>query len=439
VSYGKWAQPALVAIAVLLAAGPAPATAQQPAAAQEPIKIGIVTFLTGPAAAPFGVPGRNAAEVLIEDLNKGKVPAPYNKVGIGGAKIEVKFVDEAGSSANTVTEYRNLVQRDKMDVVLGYVSSGNCLAIAPVAEELKELTVFDVCGTPRIFEEKPRKYIFRVNPTATMDNVAAAHYVLRKIKNLRLYSGINQNYAWGQDSWRDFTLALGVLAPKAKADKVLFPKLFSGEYGAEISTLLTSKSQVIHSSFFDGDLEAFIYQSTARRLPKRIPIIFTTGETSIFRLATTITEGTMIGARGPHAMLAHETALTRWFRKAYADRYSQAPVYPSYHMAQSLFGLKAAWEKAQAKKGGARPTTDEVIAAFEGLEFPTPSTTVRMVNGKGHQGVTDTAYGTFHYNKKTHQPELVDIVRYPAGCVNPPPDVDSVTWIKGGMKGAKCK
>ena len=37
-----------------------------------------------------------------------------------------------------------------------------------------------------------------------MDNVAAARYVLGKIKNLTLYSGINQNYAWGQDSWRDF-------------------------------------------------------------------------------------------------------------------------------------------------------------------------------------------------------------------------------------------
>ena len=85
-----------------------------------------------------------------------------------------------------------------------------------------------------------------------------------------------------------------------------------------------------------------------------------------------------------------------------ADRYSQLPIYPAYHMAQSLFGLKAAWEKAQARKGGERPTTEEVIAAFEGLEFPTPSTTVRMALGlmgaaadaKGSQleGVGDRAY-----------------------------------------------
>ena len=48
--------------------------------------------------------------------------------------------------------------------------------------------------------------------------------------------------------------------PKAAVDKELFPKLFAGEYGAEISTLLTSNSQFIHSSFYDGDLEAFVFQ-----------------------------------------------------------------------------------------------------------------------------------------------------------------------------------
>jgi branched-chain amino acid transport system substrate-binding protein len=205
------------------------------AAEPAPVKIGFVTFLTGPAAAPFGIPDHNAAEMLVDQLNAGKVPAPYNLIGLGGAKIEAKFIDEAGPAANTVTEFRNLVQRDHVDVVVGYVSSGNCLAIAPVAEELKELTVLDICGTPRVFEEKPWHYVFRVNPHATMDNVAAAKYVLGRFKNLTVYSGINENYAWGQDSWRDFRLAMKDLDPKVTVDEELFPKLFAGEYGAEIS------------------------------------------------------------------------------------------------------------------------------------------------------------------------------------------------------------
>ena len=73
-----------IGIAALLAMTVA-ASAQQPQGQQPaPVKLGIVTFLSGPAASPFGVPGRNAAEVVIESLNAGKVPAPYNTVGLGG-------------------------------------------------------------------------------------------------------------------------------------------------------------------------------------------------------------------------------------------------------------------------------------------------------------------------------------------------------------------
>ena len=46
-----------------------------------------------------------------------------------------------------------------------------------------------------------------------------------------------------------------------------------------------------------------------------------------------------------------------------------------------MLGLKTAWEKAQAKKNGERPTTEDVITAFEGISFPTPSTTVAMALG----------------------------------------------------------
>ena len=329
---------------LLAAAGSA--RAEEPA----PIKIGFVTFLTGPAAAPFGIPDHNAAELLVDQLNAGKVPAPYNRIGLGGAKIEPKFLDEAGSATDVVTQFRNLVERDHVDVVVGYVSSGNCLAVTPVAEELKQLTVLDICGTPRIFEEKPRHYVFRVNPHATMDNVSTAKYALRKFKDISVYSGINQNYAWGQDSWRDFRLAMKDLDPKATVDKELFPKLFAGEYGAEISTLLTSNAQFIHSSFYDGDLEAFIYQAGARGLPQRIPLVLTTGESSLWRLGPKLADGAIIGARGPHTFFAHDSELNTWFHKAYVDRFNEQPIYPAYDFAQSLFGLKTAWEKAEAKK-----------------------------------------------------------------------------------------
>jgi branched-chain amino acid transport system substrate-binding protein len=425
-------------VAALMLGSTMTTSAQQAAAPATPIRVGIVSFLSGPAASPFGVPGRNGAEILIEALNAGTAPAPYNTVGFAGSKVEAKYVDEAGSTAQVVTEFRNLVQRDQMDAVVGYISSGSCLAVTPVAEELKALTVYFDCGTPRIFEETPRKYVFRAAPHATMDNVGAARYLVAKKKDVSVYSGINQNYAWGQDSWRDFVSAMNVLAPNAKVEKELFPKLFAGEFGAEISTLLTSKSEALHTSFWDGDLEGFIIQSQARGLSRRMPIIGTTVEASIWRMREKIPDGTIVGGRGPNGPLAPDTELNRWFQKVYIDRYGTPPTYPSYQMALSVLGLKVAWEKAQKEKGGAKPTTDEVAKAFEGIEYEGPSGPVKLALGNGHQGIQETAYGTYRFNKEKNQPEVVDVMRFPAECVNPPADTTADDWIKGGMKGGKC-
>ncbi len=124
--------------------------------------------------------------------------------------------------------------------------------------------------------------------------------------------------------------------------------------------------------------------------------------------------------------------------KVYTERYGVPPTYPSYHMAQSIIGLKAAWDKAAKAKNGAKPTVDEVIAAFENLEFEAFGATIRMAIGNGHQGIAEIAYGTYKFNKQKGKGELVDIVRFPAECANPPANVTSDEWIKGGMKGAKC-
>src|SRR6266704_2723496 len=237
------------------------------ATAQAPVKVGVVAFLSGPAAAPFGVPAKNAADFVIDELNAGKAPAPYGKTGFGGSRIETVVVDEAGSSTTQVTEFRNLVQRHNVDLVIGYISSGNCLAIAPVAEELKKFTDFFDCGTPRIFEDASYKYVFRTSSTATMDSVGAALFVKNAKRGIKSIAGLNQNDAWGQDSWNDFEASMKQLVPGVEVKTSQMPKLFAGQYNAEISALLGSRADVIHSSFWDGDLEALILQGAPRGFP----------------------------------------------------------------------------------------------------------------------------------------------------------------------------
>jgi branched-chain amino acid transport system substrate-binding protein len=407
-------------------------------AQDDTLKVGIVAFLSGPAAGPFGVPARNAAELLIEHINAGTLPAPYDSQGLAGLKIEPVYIDEAGGTTTQVTELRNLVQRENVDAIVGYISSGSCLAVAPVAEELQVLTVLFDCGTPRIFEESSYKYVFRTQPHATMDSVGAARYVKDKLGDVSSYAGINQNYAWGQDSWRDFVLAMKTIEPDAQVSTELFPKLFAGEYGSEISALLVSDSDALHSSLWGGDLESFIFQSLARGLPDRIPMVLTTAETVMFRLKDQMPDGTIVGARGPNGVLAEDNELNSWFQSNFTDRYGTPPVYSAYHMAHALLGLKSAFEKAAEAKGGEQPTTDEVIAAFENLTFESMGQTLEMSLGNGHQAVGDTAYGTYKFDKETNTPTIVDVVRYPAACVNPPKDTTSVEWLEAGMPGAEC-
>jgi len=417
-------------LAIALAAATAPAVAQD-----KPIKIGVVTFLSGAAAGPFGVPARNGAEVVAETLNAGKSPSPYAAVGFGGTPIEIAFVDEAGGTTKQVNEYRNLVQRDNADMVIGYISSGDCLAIAPLAEELKRLTVFFDCGTPRIFEDASYKYLFRTGATATMDNTAAALYVTEMKPALKKVAGINQNYAWGQDSWNDFEAAMKVLKPGVDIVTSQMPKLLAGQYGAEISTLLTSGADVVHSSFWGGDAEALILQGAPRGLFKKSTVVMTAGEPTLVRLGTQVPEGTVIGARGPFDMFAPDTELNKWFRKAYEDRYSVAPSYPAYKMAQAILGVKAAYEKAQAANAGKRPSQEQIIAAFENLSFEAPGGKVDMALGKGHQAVQGSAYGvTKNVGGKVI---VVNIKRFAASRITPPDGVKSDEWIKSGFKTAK--
>jgi branched-chain amino acid transport system substrate-binding protein len=406
------------------------------ALAKDAITIAVPSFLTGGAAGPFGIPAMNGAKMVADAINAGKLPAPYDSKGFGGATATIEAIDEGGGATKQVAEYRNLVEKRGVDAVVGYISSGNCQALAPIAEELKQFTIFATCGTPRIFEEAPRKYVFRTMGHATADNVAAAMYVKEKYPDLKGYTGINQNYAWGQDSWRDFDLTLKQIMPNSTAsDKTQFPKIFAGQYGSEISAMSLDKAELVHTSFWGGDLEAFIFQGNARGLFKKKIGVFTVGGTAAYRLGKKLPDGLVLGARGPYGILVRDrdSALNQWFVSTYKNLYGTYPSGPAYQYGQAILAAKIAYDKAGSD------ASDEALGdALRGITFESFSTTVEMSLGGGHQAVTENGYGITKYDDENGENVVTDVKFYPGSCIMPPEGVNSVEWIKGGMKGAKC-
>jgi len=418
---------ALSAMTVVLALVP-PAMAQQ----QRPLKIGLVTFLSGPGAATFGKASRGGAETLVAALNDSKVPPPYQQRGFGGTPLELVVIDEAGASTKQVTEYRNLVQKQQVDFVVGYISSANCLAVAPVADELQKLTVFFDCGSPRLFEESTYKHVFRTRATMVMDAVGAAMYLAETRPDLKSVAGINQNYAYGQDSWRDFEAALKVLRPEVDIVASHMPKFGAGQYGAEISALAQARPQVIHSSFWGSDLDSFLTQAKPRGLLRSSQLVLVAAEPHLDRLGGILPDGTILGARGPVGVFAPDNALSRWFKGAYRERLGGDPPYVAYSPVLAILGLKAAYEKAQSGNGGRQPSQDQIMAALKGSSFETPAGRVDMALADGHQAVQGTVYGTTKTVKG--KITMVNVKHYPVEKVQPPAGMTSSDWIRSGMK-----
>lgn len=408
---------ALIAGAVWLATPAALHAAAKPAE----LKIAVVHFMSG-AGAPHDASAINAAKLLTEQFNADG--------GIGGVKLNTIYVDEAGSTADKVTEFRRLVQDEKVDIVMGYTSSAHCLGVAPVAEELKTLTIFPICANYRLFEDASYNYVFRTSAHAVSENVSAALYVLKVKPDLKTIAGLNYDYAYGRDSWEMFRDAILKLKPDVKVTGELWVKFLATDYSAEISKLLAAKPDVIHTVNWGAGLTALNKHGRTRGLFGQSLLVATTG---LLEQASMFPEGVAFSGRGYHLQYPDpkSNAANRAFIESYKAMFGSAPDYTGHFMAQGFYGLKAAYEKALADMGGEWPTTEDVAGALVNLTFDTPRGPVTV--RQDHQAVHEAMWGitTGQTDPDLGYAILDQFEVFPADQVNPPVGTKAIDWIRG--------
>jgi branched-chain amino acid transport system substrate-binding protein len=277
-----------------------------------------VTYVSGRAAGPFGLRARNAAELLVEAINAGDgMPEPYASRGFAGRKLLLNVYDEGGSTAEQIELFRR-IHADQANVVVGYAGGGVAAAIAPIADELGQLTVISGGGTSQLYARRNWNWVFRTQTTTTTDAVGAARYAAALPgMNSVSFGGVNQDYLWGTDSWTEFRAASLRLHPGAKDVGGYFSPLYSGEVVEALKRLKAADAQLIHSGNWGVDL--FRLAEAARDRVPSARLVLVAAESGLSRLAS-IPDGAIIGGRGAHGWLAHDTPLNRWFVAGYRDR-----------------------------------------------------------------------------------------------------------------------
>jgi branched-chain amino acid transport system substrate-binding protein len=414
--------------AALILSVSAPMAVAAPEGAPAELKVAFVDFLSG-VAALFGMSTKVTTEYLVDKWNK--------EGGIGGVPIKVVILDENGGAKKQVTEFRRLVLEEKVDAVVGYTSSANCLAIAPVAEELETLTVVHICGTHRLTEDLDLKYTFRTSDNQASDSVILARYIMKTKPDIKTVAAINDDYAWGRDSWGTFIDALQRLRsnagmPPVEVKTTLWPKPLAGEYSAEISKLLMARADVVHSSFWGGHLVSFIKQAAPRGLFKQSMVLLSTGESVLQDVKGIMGDGVVALPRLTSGYFLDPDPETDPEQKAFVEGYHKLsggryPDYPAYRAYQAWAGLKAAYEKA-IDILGRWPTTEEVAKTFEGLSYEVPGGTVVM--RADHQAITPGLIGVTKMSDKYGFPILVDRVKISPEEITPPFGVKTYDWLK---------
>lgn len=96
-----------------------------PALANEPIKVGLITPLTGEVSS-YGQSVRDAVVLGIDQLN--------STGGVNGSQLELIVMDDKGDPTEAANAARRLIDRDQVSIIVGPVITRCVLAVAPIAQ-----------------------------------------------------------------------------------------------------------------------------------------------------------------------------------------------------------------------------------------------------------------------------------------------------------------
>ena len=142
--------------------------------AAEPIRVGAILAVTGPASF-LGGPEARTLEMLAEEVNA--------KGGINGHKVELFIMDSGASPEKAVSFAKQLIEEKKVLAILGPSTSGETMQIKGIAEGGK--TILLSCAAAEVIVNPVAKWVFKT-PQKDSDAIQAIFNQMKRMKISRI-------------------------------------------------------------------------------------------------------------------------------------------------------------------------------------------------------------------------------------------------------------
>src|SRR2546421_3405022 len=190
-----------------------------------PIRVGLVTVKTGPLASG-GIDMERALTQYLQERNN----------TLAQRKIELIVADGGGVPAQTRTKIQELVERDKIHVMIGPLDTASALAADDYIRQANLLTL-SVAAAEDMTQRKPNPWFTRGTSTSSQCSMPLAEYCAKTLKYKRM-AVIADDIAYGHEMCAGFMRVFEENG--GKVVQRMFPPLTVPDYGTYLAQLKTN-------------------------------------------------------------------------------------------------------------------------------------------------------------------------------------------------------
>lgn len=224
----------------------------------EPIRIGVPTPLSGPFSV-LGEQVKTAIEFAADEINA--------KGGIDGRQVDVRFADSE-AKPDAARKQAEQLALSGYNLLIGPISSGVSLALAPMLERWDALYVISSPKSTKLTGDACEARMFRVAQNDAFD-LAAVKGWMESIDEAK-WVAMGSDMAWGRDAVEGFEKALGDLGGKTVTD--LFPAYGETDFAPYIQQIRDSGADHVFVAVSGGDAINFLRQAHQFGLQKSVTL-----------------------------------------------------------------------------------------------------------------------------------------------------------------------